>query len=421
MWNGFQSYLDANANDVTWAMTIATAFEEAGTDEGLSAVADSALGAALEAAGVALTRDGLTIEPAQVQGMPLTSGFSDDPVNVATGGFVEVEEDLAFTGGAASLGWSRCYNSTDRSDDDAPEAAAGASAAGGAGAFGPGWSSWCEARLSFGQEGEARWRHEDGRLSIFPRLGRGWDRADGESLWLTAVGASVAPAAAAAPSADAAPGEAPPAAAAQAESAPSAGTASSDQSGQSAAYEITDSSGGSWLFDGVGRPLAVRRGPGTGVRLTWAGARLTRLSHERGRWLELVWDETAGRVVRVGASDGRAVSYDYDAHGRLVGSRGGDDGGRPGGVLRSAWRGRCGVCRRPRRFLPPAARAGGEAFARRTDWLGLAPSGAGLYRLDCIVLWIAEGVRPVVQSVRSGPRPTRSRCRPARAAARLRR
>ncbi len=300
MWNGFQSYLDANANDVTWAMTIATAFEEAGTDEGLSTVADSALGAALEAAGVALTRDGLTIEPAQVQGMPLTSGFSDDPVNVATGGFVEVEEDLAFTGGAASLGWSRCYNSTDRGDD-APEAAAGASAAGGASAFGPGWSSWCEARLSFGQEGEARWRHEDGRLSIFPRLGRGWDRADGESLWLTAVGASTAP---------------------------SAGTASSDQSDQSAAYEITDSSGGSWLFDGVGRPLAVRRGPGTGVRLTWAGARLTRLSHERGRWLELVWDETAGRVVRVGASDGRAVSYDYDAHGRLIGSRGGDDGGR---------------------------------------------------------------------------------------------
>lgn len=120
VWNGFQSYLDANANDVTWATTIATAFEEAGTDEGLSTVADSALGAALEAAGVALTRDGLTIEPAQVQGMPLTSGFSDDPVNVATGGFVEVEEDLAFTGGAASLGWSRCYNSTDRGDDDAP-------------------------------------------------------------------------------------------------------------------------------------------------------------------------------------------------------------------------------------------------------------------------------------------------------------
>ena len=306
VWNGFQSYLDANANDVTWAMTIATAFEEAGTDEGLSTVADSALGAALEAAGVALTRDGLTIEPAQVQGMPLTSGFSDDPVNVATGGFVEVEEDLAFTGGAASLGWSRCYNSTDRGDD-APEVAADASAAGGASAFGPGWSSWCEARLSFGQEGEARWRHEDGRLSIFPRLGRGWDRADGESLWLTAVGASAAPSAAAVPSADAAP---------------------SDQSDQSAAYEITDSSGGSWLFDGVGRPLAVRRGPGTEVRLTWAGARLTRLSHERGRWLELVWDETAGRVVRVGASDGRAVSYDYDAHGRLVGSRGGDDGGR---------------------------------------------------------------------------------------------
>ena len=60
-------------------------------------------------------RQTLTIDPAQVQGMPPTSGFCDDPVNTATGGFVEAETDLVFDGGAAALAWPRCYNATDRS------------------------------------------------------------------------------------------------------------------------------------------------------------------------------------------------------------------------------------------------------------------------------------------------------------------
>ena len=52
--------------------------------------------------------------------------------------------------------------------------------------------------------------------------------------------------------------------------------------------------------------------------------------------------------------------------GRQLWRRGGrDDGGRPDGVLRSAWGGRRGIRRRPRRFSPPAARAGGEALAKR--------------------------------------------------------
>lgn len=48
--------------------------------------------------------------------------------------------------------------------------------------------------------------------------------------------------------------------------------------------------------------------------------------------------------------------------------RGGrNDGGRPDGVLRSARGRRRGIRRRPRRFSTPAARAGGEALAKRPD------------------------------------------------------
>lgn len=217
----------------------------------------------------------LTIDPAQVQGMPPTSGFCDDPVNTATGGFVEAETDLVFDGGAAALAWPRCYNATDRST----------------GALGPGWSSPADSRLSWGPDGEGRWRTDDGRLVVFPRLGEGWDRSVGANWWLERL--------------------------------------PRDPDGASApAFEVTDSSGGSWLFDAAGRTVRTSRGPGTAVALAWDGDRLVRLSHERGRSLEVDWDEAAGRIAAVRTDDGRAVRYDYDDLGRLVRARGADRGER---------------------------------------------------------------------------------------------
>lgn len=220
-------------------------------------------------------RQTLTIDPAQVQGMPPTSGFCDDPVNTATGGFVEAETDLVFDGGAAALAWPRCYNATDRST----------------GAPGPGWSSPADSRLSWGPDGEGRWRTDDGRLVVFPRLGEGWDRSVGASWWLERL--------------------------------------PRDPDGASApAFEVTDSSGGSWLFDAAGRTVRTSRGSGTAVTLAWDGDRLVRLSHERGRSLEVDWDEAAGRIAAVRTDDGRAVRYDYDGAGRLVRARGADRGER---------------------------------------------------------------------------------------------
>ena len=67
--------------------------------------------------------------------------------------------------------------------------------------------------------------------------------------------------------------------------------------------------------------------------LTWSEGRLRRMAHERGRWVDVVWDEgRAARVVAVLASDGRRIDYSYDDAGRLVAVA-----DSSGGVRRYVW------------------------------------------------------------------------------------
>ncbi len=82
---------------------------------------------------------------------------------------MEPESDLAFAGGCASLALSRMYNSFNLEG----------------GAFGPGWSSWTEVRARARRRGRRSSRCPTAGSSQFPRLGDGWDRAVGESMWLT--------------------------------------------------------------------------------------------------------------------------------------------------------------------------------------------------------------------------------------------
>ena len=257
------SWLDQNENDASWADVVAAAFEDAGAGDGVASVPDSAIEAALAAAGVQAGREDLQVDPPTAYGSPPTTGYADDPVNAFTGNFVEVEDDLGFAGVAAGLSWRRSYSALN------PEA----------GAFGPGWSSWCEAGLTVDDEG-ARLRLFDGRVVVFPRLGEGWGRAIGENLWLEALAAG--------------------------------------------GWRVSSSWGLVWLIDAAGRVRSTSEGDGTGIELSYdAGGRLVRMEHAWGRVLELVWGEGVRRVVAVVADDGRRVDYVYDEAGRLVEARSG--------------------------------------------------------------------------------------------------
>ncbi|SYZ34124.1 Hypothetical protein PROPAUS_2126, partial [Propionibacterium australiense] len=170
------SFETNNTNEVNWVNTVAAAFEAAGGSGEISEVSDAALAACLQAAGVAETRRPLDVQAPSIQGDPQTSGYADDPVNTTTGNFVEPETDLSFTGGAASLVFTRMYNSLSQV----------------VGVFGPGWASTADERLVFNDEG-AVWVQASGRHVVFPRLADGWDRADGDSFWLTTIPDVTAP------------------------------------------------------------------------------------------------------------------------------------------------------------------------------------------------------------------------------------
>ena len=247
VFSGFESYIAANDNDVHWAGVVADAFEAAG-GSGVVTVANATLTAALEANGVNAQRADLEIDPPQAFGAPPTTGYANDPVNTATGNFLEPETDLAFDGGCSVLLWGRMYNSFNSA----------------VGAFGPGWSSWTEAGLRV-EESQAWWRLFDGREILFPREGAGWARATTEAFWLTATDSG---------------------------------------------HEIVDNAGGWWRFDAAGHLVGYAAGGGFAVSLTWVEGQLQRLEHERGRFVDLVWGED--RVVAAQASDGRRVGYHYD-------------------------------------------------------------------------------------------------------------
>lgn len=251
----FRQWLAANEQDVTWAKTIADAFAAAGGDGAVSTVADSALAAALQAAGVNATRSDIQFDPPTAYGAQPTTGFSMDPVNTTTGNFLEPELDLAFAGASASLQVTRMYNSLDDH----------------VGVFGLGWSSVLETRLLLEDEG-ASFVGADGRQIRFPRDGAGWARGVGENRWLAAEGDLLV---------------------------------------------VRDNDGGRIEFSPSGLWLGQRGGPGTAVTVQrGVDGLVTRLEHERGRSVDI--EHVDGRVAVLRGSDGRRVEYAYDDRGRLV-------------------------------------------------------------------------------------------------------
>ncbi|MBB1499921.1 type IV secretion protein Rhs [Propioniciclava sp. MC1683] len=253
----FSTWLTANEEDARWADIVAGAFEAAGGD-GQITISNSVITAALSAAGVSQSRTDIQVDPPTAYGSPPTTGYSNDPVNTASGNFLENEVDLAFTGPAASLVWTRTYNSLN----------------GETGSFGPGWSSWPEAGLAFTDDA-ARLTLPDGRVVVFPREGDGWARATGENLWLDRTGAG---------------------------------------------FAVSTSTGLRFELDAAGSLAAVDGGPGSRLDLLRdATGTLIRIEHEFSRAIDVRWAD--GRVVGLEASDGRVVAFTYEA-GRLVAAAG---------------------------------------------------------------------------------------------------
>jgi YD repeat-containing protein len=179
----------------------------------------------------------------------------------------------------------RCYNSFDTSDPTRH-------------AFGPGWASVCEAGLSLDNgavsgmhpDGLARLTLPDGRQILFPRLGEGWDRAVGESLWLAA-------------------------------------------DPDSTDLLATGNDGSWWRLSSSGLLRSFGTGPLESrghVEVTRDDeGRVARLMHARGQWIELDWAD--GHVAAARTADGRTVEYAYDGDGQLLSASG------PAGTRSYGW------------------------------------------------------------------------------------
>ncbi|MDR6637635.1 DUF6531 domain-containing protein [Paenarthrobacter nitroguajacolicus] len=302
----FREYLRLNEADAAWAVVVADAFAAAGSEGAVSTLSDAAVGEALAAAGVSGTRTGLVIDPPTAAGAMPTSGYANDPVNTATGNFIEPETDLGFAGAGADLAVTRMYNSLGSGLEDV-------------GVFGPGWASVLDQQLAFSDE-RCRWVMADGRAVDFPREGTGWARAVGENYWLTREPAG----------------------------APRLAELTSIPAGVSEVLVVTDNQGTWWAYttggvwlgtgNGPGRTISAHRSDGVpgaqipseavasestearaaaGSEAVDGGAGVVvRLVHARGRFVEIDYVDGVVGVVR--SSDGRRVQYGYDAEGRLV-------------------------------------------------------------------------------------------------------
>ncbi|MDQ3782656.1 MAG: DUF6531 domain-containing protein, partial [Actinomycetota bacterium] len=253
-----------NGVDAGWVANIAESFRRAGGDGAISSLPDAALTASLKAAGLYGTRESVTFDDPVAYGLPPTTGYADDPVNTASGNFVEVENDLPMSSLLDGLRFVRTYNS--RSD--------------GVGPFGAGWASWASARLRVRPEG-ADYEGPDGQRALFPRLGSGYGRVTGVDGVVEALPTGLV---------------------------------------------LRWFGGATWEFDDAGLLSRTEHGPGSEVRFHHHEGRLAEMVHVGGKRLTLAWSNE--RVVSLTCSDGRRVGYDYDEVANLVGVEGQGGGRR---------------------------------------------------------------------------------------------
>lgn len=283
----FEAWNKSNANDKTWLGIVADTFEQYGSSGQIITVANSTLEGAISAAGVSTERHELKVPAPAVVGKSTTSGYVNDPVNVATGNFIEEETDMAFSGVVSACSVTRMYNSV---------AVFGQHAV--SGVFGAGWSSNIESRVQLNDE-NAVWTMADGREVTFDRMIRedgthGYARAPREAWWLEELpltqlmgeeGSITDP--------------------------------SLRYILHATGYEassllrISDNAGTQHIFSLIGVYLGMSAGAGTAVAyLRDEEGRVGAIVHQRGARIDVEYTE-GGLVGAIHSSRGQSVRYEY--------------------------------------------------------------------------------------------------------------
>ncbi len=244
------AYIAQNGADEQWVKAIHDLFVGADTDT----LPDSFIDLSLQLSGISDTPSApLTIDSPVLSGLPINSGFTDDPICTATGHFVESEFDFVMPTGLQPLQWPRVYNSRFII----------------AGAFGRGWSSWADTTLR--RQGRTlRFRGPDGQVAV-------WILDGDQVVPMAGLGVDVVQ---------------------------ESGTVELHWHGHSRHR------GAVWTFDDTGALVTVVPTIGGATRLVHGDGRLLAMEHEGGRSLELDWD--GDRIVSVRSSDGRRADYAYE-------------------------------------------------------------------------------------------------------------
>ena len=189
LFNSLAKWVDANQSDVRWILTVAEAFATAGSQGMLGPIYSEAdfldypqylntgyIRNYLKEQKISTDRPSIDVSRATITGAVYSAGYALDPVNVATGNFIEHECDLSFEHAPAAslIKLERMYNSVAVTyPEEAPS-----------GIFGLGWSSTLDTQLTLSNTG-AVWHTPDGRILAFPRMGDGFGRVPSESYWLS--------------------------------------------------------------------------------------------------------------------------------------------------------------------------------------------------------------------------------------------
>ena len=189
LFNSIAKWVDANQSDVRWILTVAEAFATAGSQGMLGPIYSEAdfldypqylntgyIRNYLKEQKISTDRPSIDVSRATITGAVYSAGYALDPVNVATGNFIEHECDLSFEHAPAAslIKLERMYNSVAVTyPEEAPS-----------GIFGLGWFSTLDTQLTLSNTG-AVWHTPDGRILAFPRMGDGFGRVPSESYWLS--------------------------------------------------------------------------------------------------------------------------------------------------------------------------------------------------------------------------------------------